>query len=115
MGLLDRFTDKFKSRPRGASDDPTTSASVTQDHINNRTSKALESLPANGNLGILQHLLTIVYSDEELRDYLMKNKVAADLLLYCHHRFNGKGIPAELQYLYKEIAEVVQNYGNRIL
>jgi hypothetical protein len=111
MNLLSRF--KFKKRPPETSAEPTTFIMV--DQVKERAKTALESVPANEQLGVLQHLLIISHSDDDIRDHLMRNKEAADLILYCHYRFHGKPIPAELHYLHRKILEVVQNYGGRIL
>lgn len=111
MSLLDRF--KFSSRTSPVSEDPPTFPMM--DQVRDKATSTLAKNTANESLGILQHLLKITLSDENLRAYLMENKEAADLMLYCHHRFNGKRIPAELHYLHGRIVEVVQTYGSQIL
>jgi len=111
MGLLDRFLQRNRSSQ--VSEAPTTF--VLLDKVRERASTALDTFSGDKELGILQHLIFLDHSDQELKAYLLQNKEAADLIFYCHHRFNGKRIPAELHYIHGKIVEVVQSYGSRIL
>lgn len=97
--------DNIDTLPRRA---PTTDFMV--DQVRDKFNSAMNLASVHAELGSVQHLLALTFSDEDLKSYIASNKDAADVLLYCNCRFTNQPIPPEIHYIGERINKIIKTY-----